>query len=185
MHQSSLYADLLWRCNRDRRDANRRHGDVNYDPTTLYLPPILLRAYLVARQWWEFKSKHMDKVLFFKMGKFYELFEMDAHVGAKELDLQYMKGYWVLVVEQTETPEQLELRRKEKSSKDKMTKKEFSILVDRSVGGSEIVDGQLELMLHRRLVHDDSRGVAEALNETVCIHDECTGLTGVVSLSIL
>jgi hypothetical protein len=72
------------------------------------------------RQWWEFKAQHMDKVLFFKvhfyfcssylgtsmmtilfsnytmnlkqMGKFYELFEMDAHVGAKELDLQYMKA---------------------------------------------------------------------------------------------
>ena len=26
-----------------------------------------------------------------QMGKFYELFEMDAHVGVKELDLQYMK----------------------------------------------------------------------------------------------
>jgi len=26
-----------------------------------------------------------------QMGKFYELFEMDAHVGAKELDIQYMK----------------------------------------------------------------------------------------------
>jgi hypothetical protein len=26
------------------------------------------------------------------MGKFYELFEMDAHDGAKELDLQYMKA---------------------------------------------------------------------------------------------
>jgi len=25
------------------------------------------------------------------MGKFYELFEMDAHIGAKELDLKYMK----------------------------------------------------------------------------------------------
>jgi DNA mismatch repair ATPase MutS len=25
------------------------------------------------------------------MGKFYELFEMDAHIGSKELDLQYMK----------------------------------------------------------------------------------------------
>jgi hypothetical protein len=25
------------------------------------------------------------------MGKFYELFEMDAHIGAKELGLQYMK----------------------------------------------------------------------------------------------
>ncbi|RVX17989.1 putative alpha-mannosidase [Vitis vinifera] len=44
---------------------------------------------------------------------------------------------------------------------------ELSMLVDRAVGGSSIVDGQLELMLHRRLVHDDSRGVAEALNETV------------------
>lgn len=29
--------------------------------------------------------------LLVQMGKFYELFEMDAHVGAKELDLQYMK----------------------------------------------------------------------------------------------
>ncbi|GJS26765.1 DNA mismatch repair protein MSH6 [Tanacetum coccineum] len=26
------------------------------------------------------------------MGRFYELFEMDAHVGAKELDLQYMRS---------------------------------------------------------------------------------------------
>lgn len=26
-----------------------------------------------------------------QMGKFYELFEMDAHIGVKELDLQYMK----------------------------------------------------------------------------------------------
>lgn len=55
---------------------------------------------------------------------------------------------------------------------------ELSVLVDRSVGGSSIVDGQLELMLHRRLVHDDSRGVGEALNETVCISKNCTtGLT--------
>ncbi|KAK7410985.1 hypothetical protein VNO78_02279 [Psophocarpus tetragonolobus] len=56
-------------------------------------------------------------------------------------------------------------------------RKEFSILVDRAVGGSSIIDGQLELMVHRRLVEDDSRGVSEALNETVCIHHKCTGLT--------
>ncbi|KAI3942980.1 hypothetical protein MKW98_005492 [Papaver atlanticum] len=54
-------------------------------------------------------------------------------------------------------------------------KTELSVLVDRSVGGSSLMDGQVELMLHR-LVHDDSRGVAEALNETVCAADKCTGL---------
>lgn len=31
-----------------------------------------------------------------QMGKFYELFEMDAHVGAKELDLQYMKVFGLI-----------------------------------------------------------------------------------------
>ncbi|KAK2427360.1 Glycosyl hydrolase family 38 protein [Trifolium repens] len=32
-------------------------------------------------------------------------------------------------------------------------------------------------MVHRRLLVDDSRGVAEALNETVCVSNKCTGLT--------
>ncbi|CAM0872753.1 unnamed protein product [Alopecurus aequalis] len=54
--------------------------------------------------------------------------------------------------------------------------KELSVLVDRSVGGSSIKDGQIELMLHRRLLHDDGRGVAEALNETVCFNNQCEGL---------
>ncbi|XP_010929675.1 alpha-mannosidase At3g26720 [Elaeis guineensis] len=54
---------------------------------------------------------------------------------------------------------------------------ELSVLVDRSVGGTSILDGQIELMLHRRLLHDDGRGVAEALNETICINDKCEGLT--------
>ncbi|PIN15813.1 Glycosyl hydrolase, family 38 - alpha-mannosidase [Handroanthus impetiginosus] len=49
--------------------------------------------------------------------------------------------------------------------KDKST--EFSVLVDRSVGGASITDGEIEIMLHRRLLHDDGRGVDEALNETV------------------
>ena len=31
-------------------------------------------------------------MIFFKMGKFYELFEMDAHVGVEHLALQYMSG---------------------------------------------------------------------------------------------
>ncbi|XP_057854517.2 alpha-mannosidase [Cryptomeria japonica] len=53
---------------------------------------------------------------------------------------------------------------------------EFSVLVDRAVGGSSIQDGQLEIMFHRRLINDDGRGVGEALDETVC-EVECEGLT--------
>lgn len=43
-------------------------------------------------QWWEFKSRHFDAVLLFKMGKFYELFEMDAHLAVEVLGLSYMKA---------------------------------------------------------------------------------------------
>ncbi|KAM0025955.1 putative alpha-mannosidase [Helianthus debilis subsp. tardiflorus] len=59
-------------------------------------------------------------------------------------------------------------------------KSELSVLVDRSVGGSSIVDGELELMLHR-LLYDDGKGVAEAINETVCVGKDCRGLA--VSIS--
>lgn len=161
---SAREADKFHFLGPDHRDAKRRRpGDVYYDPRTLYLPPDFLRNLSEGqKQWWEFKSKHMDKVIFFKMGKFYELFEMDAHVGAKELDLQYMKGeqphcgfpernfsmnveklarkgYRVLVVEQTETPEQLELRRKEKGSKDKVVKREICAVVTKGT----LTEGEL------------------------------------------
>lgn len=38
------------------------------------------------------------------MGKFYELFEMDAHVGVKELGLQYMKVLICLSASNTNIP---------------------------------------------------------------------------------
>lgn len=38
--------------------------------------------------------------------------------------------------------------------------------LDRSEGGSSIKDGSIEIMLHRRILHDDFLGVGEALNET-------------------
>ncbi|GBG61654.1 hypothetical protein CBR_g23169 [Chara braunii] len=54
---------------------------------------------------------------------------------------------------------------------------DFSILVDRALGGASLTDGELELMLHRRLLVDDRRGVGECLNETVCAGSVCRGLT--------
>ncbi|KAI3960584.1 hypothetical protein MKX01_003758 [Papaver californicum] len=56
-------------------------------------------------------------------------------------------------------------------------KSEFSVLVDRATGGASIKDGEIEIMLHRRIIFDDGRGVGEALDETVCADDTCEGLT--------
>jgi hypothetical protein len=42
---------------------------------------------------------------------------------------------------------------------------QVSVILDRSEGMSSLVDGQLEFMLHRRLVCDDNKGAGESLNE--------------------
>ncbi|XP_034378373.1 lysosomal alpha-mannosidase isoform X1 [Arvicanthis niloticus] len=43
---------------------------------------------------------------------------------------------------------------------------QLTVLTDRSQGGSSLKDGSLELMVHRRLLVDDDRGVSEPLLET-------------------
>ncbi|NXI19195.1 MA2B1 mannosidase, partial [Irena cyanogastra] len=44
-------------------------------------------------------------------------------------------------------------------------KVQLTVLTDRSQGGSSVLDGSLELMVHRRLLNDDNRGLAEPLDE--------------------
>uniref|UniRef100_A0AAR5Q4R4 DNA mismatch repair protein n=1 Tax=Dendroctonus ponderosae TaxID=77166 RepID=A0AAR5Q4R4_DENPD len=120
------------------RDAQRRPpSDPNYDPRTIYVPKDYLDSLTPAmRQWWILKSENMDAVLFFKVGKFYELYHMDAVVGVQQLGFSYMKGefahsgfpesaygkmattlidkgFKVARVEQTETPEMMNERCKQ------------------------------------------------------------------------
>lgn len=85
---------LKWLWDPNRRDAQGRspqHPD--FDRRTLQVPAAFLAKETPAmRQWWEFKAQHLDTILFFKVGKFYEIFHMDADVAVRELDLIYMKG---------------------------------------------------------------------------------------------
>jgi len=49
----------------------------------------------------------------------------------------------------------------------------LTLLSDRSHGAASIIDGELEVMMQRRLLHDDYRGVGEPLNESapIRLHD--------------
>ncbi|XP_033224967.1 lysosomal alpha-mannosidase-like [Belonocnema kinseyi] len=52
------------------------------------------------------------------------------------------------------------------SLRDKNRKLKMAVLTDRPQGGGSLKDGEIELMVHRRLLKDDAFGVDEALNET-------------------
>ncbi|KPJ20946.1 Probable DNA mismatch repair protein Msh6 [Papilio machaon] len=88
-----VHCKLDWLKPEKIRDANKRRPDhPDYDPTTLYVPPDFYNTQTPGhKQWWDMKSAHYDCVLFFKVGKFYELYHMDAAVGVNELGFSYMK----------------------------------------------------------------------------------------------
>jgi DNA mismatch repair protein MSH6 len=122
------------------RDAQGRTPDhADYDPRTLKVVLADWVSHCdkmtdAVKQWWDLKAQYLDTVLLFKTGKFYELFHMDADAGVLALGCAYMKGhvahagfpeisygtmahklvlagYKVARVEQTETPDQLKIRR--------------------------------------------------------------------------
>ena len=41
----------------------------------------------MKRQYWEIKQQHQDCLLFFRLGDFYEMFDDDARIASRELDL--------------------------------------------------------------------------------------------------
>lgn len=69
-------------------DADRNPPDhPDYDPRTLYIPPGH-KFSAFEQQYWDIKSKFMDTIVFFKKGKFYELYENDATIGHQLFDLK-------------------------------------------------------------------------------------------------
>ncbi|VDL79687.1 unnamed protein product [Nippostrongylus brasiliensis] len=74
-------------------EDGRRPDDEDYDPTTLFVPADFLKEQTPGhRQWWTIKSKNYDVVLLFKVGKFYELYHMDAVIAVECLSLTFMRG---------------------------------------------------------------------------------------------
>ena len=76
--------EISWSFLKDKRDANgKRPSDDGYDATTILAKPNSKEKKFTPaqEQYWGIKSKHADMILFFKVGKFYELFEEDALIG--------------------------------------------------------------------------------------------------------
>nr|XP_046257364.1 DNA mismatch repair protein Msh6 [Scatophagus argus] len=160
---------LEWLQDGRRKDSRRRRQmEDNYDPTTLYVPEDFLNRNTPGmRRWWQLKSEMFDTVIFYKVGKFYELYHMDAVIGVSEMGLTFMKGTWahsgfpeigfgrfsdVLVqkgykvarVEQTETPEMMEARCKTmaKPTKfDRVVRREVCRIITRGTQTYSVLDG--------------------------------------------
>ena len=170
----------------DVRDAEgKRPGECGYDPRSLYIPKSAWEKFTpFERQFWEFKSERLfDTVVFFKKGKFFELYEGDADIGAREFDLKMTErinmrmvgipeasfeywagkfvshGYKVARVDQMETAIGKELREQEK--KTSVTKKE------------KVVQRKLSCILTAGTLVDPSMLTSDQSTICVSIKEEC------------
>ena len=71
-------------------DADKNPPDhPDYDPRTVYIPPYAWKKFSAfEKQYWEIKKDLWDTIVFFKKGKFYELYENDATIGHQFFDLK-------------------------------------------------------------------------------------------------
>ena len=131
------------------KDKNGNRPDSSkYDSNTLYIPPEFLKKQTpIMKQFWEFKINNFDKILFFKLGRFYEMYFDDAIIGNQILNLNWMgnklkvgfpekalerraeqlveAGFKIAVIEQTETPEEMKKRFKKGDKAEKVIKRKI------------------------------------------------------------
>ena len=134
------------------RDKNGNRPDSpDYDCNTLYIPSDYLKTQTDAMlQFWEYKKEHFDKIIFFKVGRFYEMFYDDAIICNQLLDLKFMgddpkklyvafpeialeskaailveAGFKIAVIEQMETPKELKDRLKSDKGSEKAVKRKL------------------------------------------------------------
>ncbi|KAK1333091.1 hypothetical protein QTO34_006625 [Cnephaeus nilssonii] len=160
---------LEWLKEEKRRDVHRRRPDhPDFDASTLYVPEDFLNSCTPGmKKWWQIKSQNFDLVIFYKVGKFYELYHMDALTGVSELGLVFMKGNWahsgfpeiafgrysdslvqkgykVARVEQTETPEMMEARCRKMahiSKHDRVVRREICRIITKGTQTYSVLEG--------------------------------------------
>ncbi|CAK7563881.1 MAG: DNA mismatch repair protein msh6 [Sporothrix epigloea] len=151
------------------RDMEKHEpGHPDFDKGTIYIPPNAWHKFSAfEKQYWEIKQKLYDTILFFKKGKFYELYENDATIGHQLFDFKMTdrvnmrmvgvpessldiwvnqfvsKGYKVARVDQMESALGKEMRERgasaPKSKQDKIIRRELACVLTRGT----LVDGSM------------------------------------------
>ena len=150
--------------------SRNKPGDPDFDKGTIYIPPNAWHKFSpFEKQYWEIKQKLYDTILFFKKGKFYELYENDATIGHQLFDFKMTdrvnmrmvgvpessldiwvnqfvsKGYKVARVDQMESALGKEMRERggkasaPKSKQDKIIRRELACVLTRGT----LVDGSM------------------------------------------
>src|SRR3569833_3068508 len=156
---------------KDIMDMEKRRPDhPDYDKSTIYVPSRAFNSLSAfEKQYWSIKQKLWDTVVFFKKGKFYELYENDATIGHQIFDLKLTdrdnmrmvgvpessldmwvnqfvaKGYKVARVDQMESALGKEMRERDgaaaakKKKEDKIIRRELACILT----GGTLVDGSM------------------------------------------
>ncbi|OKL63802.1 DNA mismatch repair protein msh6 [Talaromyces atroroseus] len=159
VHETEPEKRYPWLANIMDMDRNPP-GHPDYDPRNIYIPPLAWTKFSpFEKQYWEIKQKFWDTIVFFKKGKFYELYENDATIGHQLFDLKLTdrvnmrmvgvpemsldhwanqfvaKGYKIARVDQSESALGKEMRERDdkKAAKggkeDKIIKRELSCVL--------------------------------------------------------
>lgn len=180
-HTREPEARYPWLAN--MRDKEKRSpGDPEYDPRTVYIPPNAWHNFSpFEKQYWEIKQNHWDTIVFFKKGKFYELYENDATIGHQQFDFKMTdrvnmrmvgvpessldhwvnqfiaKQYKVARVDQMETNLGKEMRERQDKGKkaDKIIMRKLACVLT----GGTLVDGSM--------LQDDMAAYCVAIKESI------------------
>ncbi len=181
-HKSEPEARYSWLANLQDIDRNPV-GHPDYDPCTVYIPPMAWTKFSpFEKQYWEIKQKWFNTVVFFKKGKFYELYEHDATIGHQLFNLKLTdrvnmrmvgvpeasldqwanqfvaKGYKIARVDQMESALGKEMREREDTggkNKPKVINRELACVLTKGT----LVEGSM--------LEDDNATYCVAIKETM------------------